>query len=321
MIDFVGLGVLLLLTLLFGFLAYRAWGSRNAILKWVGVILAGLLTLVFGLVLVVAILGTFKLNQNFNASHPVANITVERTPEQLARGEKLVTTCAGCHGTQGDFPLTGTDFTQGGPPFGTLWSANLTPGGDIANWSDGEIVRAIREGVHKSGRSLMIMPSSIYRHFSDDDMKAIVAFLRSQPAAGSPNPPANVNVIGAILTQLLPIAQSVQPPLTQPVPMPAIGVTPEYGQYMMTVAACSDCHGTDFGGGTEAPAGLGPPVGPTIRDISKRYSQEQFINLFRTGVRSDGLPLSEMMPWKDYKAFDDDDFKAMYLHLSSLPPK
>ena len=62
MIDFVGLGVLLLLALLFGFLAFRAWGSRNGIVKWAGVVLSGLLTLVFALVFVLAIVGTTRLN-------------------------------------------------------------------------------------------------------------------------------------------------------------------------------------------------------------------------------------------------------------------
>lgn len=321
MVDFIGLGVLLILTLLFGFLAYRVWGSRNAILKWVGLILAGLLTLLFALVLLVAVLGTIKLNQNYNASHPVANLTAERTPEQLARGEKLAMTCRGCHGTNGEFPLTGSNFAAEGPPFGTLWAANLTPAGEIAGWSDGEVVRALREGVHQSGRSLFIMPSSVYHNFSDDDAKAIVAYLRSQPAAGSPNPPANLNVVGAILSQLLPVALSVQPPITQPVPMPPIGVNPEYGKYMMTVSGCADCHGADFGGGTPAPGGLGPPIGPTIRDLGKRYTAEQFLNLFHTGVKSSGQPVSELMPWKDYGGFSDDDFRAMHMYLSSLPPK
>jgi cytochrome c553 len=202
-----------------------------------------------------------------------------------------------------------------------LWSANLTPGGDIKDWSDGEVIRAFREGVHKSGRSLFIMPAGVYHNFSDEDAKAIVAFLRSQPAAGTENPAANLNIIGAILSRLLPIALSVQPPITQPVPMPAIGVNREYGQYMVTVAGCTDCHGKQLGGGEPAPGGLGPPIGPTIRDLGKRYTEAQFLNLFHTGMKSNGQAASDMMPWRDYRAFDDDDFKAIYLYLASLPPQ
>jgi cytochrome c553 len=319
-IDFFGLLILLLLVVVFGYLTYRAWGSKNAILKWVGLVLSGLVTLLFALVLIVAVLGTLKMNQNYNSTHPVANITVERTPEQIARGEELATTCTGCHGTNGEFPLTGQDFTVGGPPIGVLWSANLTPAGELKDWSDGEIIRAIREGVHKNGRSLFIMPSSIYHHLSDEDVQAIVAYLRTQPPAGAPSPLPSINIVGAILTQLLPIAQSVQPPITQPVPRPPIGLNLEYGQYMMNVAACTDCHGKDFAGGTPAPAGLGPPVGPTIRDLGKRYTEEQFLALLRTGIRSSGQPVSDQMPWRDYRALSDEDLKAMYMYLTSLPP-
>lgn len=323
MIDFVGLGILLLGTVLFGYLAVRAWGSKNAILKWVGLILSGLLTLIFGLILITAVVGTISINQNYNASNPAPNLTVERTPEQLARGEQLARTCAGCHGQNGDFPLTGNDFAAEGPPMGTIWSANLTPAGELAGWTDGEIVRAIREGVHQNGRSLLIMPARIYRSMSDEDAQAIVAYLRTQPPAGTMNPPTNPNVVGALLVQLLgPVAKNAQPPITQPIAKPAAGVNMEYGEYMMTISACSDCHGVDFGGGEPPPAeGLGPPVGPTIRDLGKRYTEAQFIELIHTGVKSNGEPLPEGMPWRDYVLYPDVDLKAMYLYLSSLPPQ
>lgn len=319
MIDFVGLGVLLLLTLLFTFLVYRAWGSKRAWLKWTGIVLAGLPMLLFGLLFVTALVGTIRLNQNFNASHPVANITVAGTPEQVARGEQILTACTGCHGTNGDLPLTGSDFSTGGPPFGTLWAANLTPAGELKDWSDGEIVRAIREGVHKDGRSLIVMPSSVYRNYADEDVQAIVAALRKQAPAGQHEPEANLNVIGALLNQMLPIVMSVQPPITQPQPRPTIGANVEYGKYLTAAAGCTDCHGANFDGGKEAFMGLGPPVGPPLRDLGKRYTEAQLVNLFRTGVKADGKPAAEIMPWKEYKAFGDDEFRGIYLYLSSLP--
>ncbi len=321
MVDFVGLGVLLLLTLLFGFLLKRAWGSRNAILKWVGLVLMGLLTLLFAVVFVTALVGTIRLNGNFNASHPVSNITVAGTPEQVARGEQLVTTCTGCHGTDGGFPLKGNNFEGMGPPLGTLWSANLTPAGNVKDWSDGEIVRAIREGVHKSGRSLIFMPSGTYRNFADEDAQAIVAALRKQAPVGQPPPATNLNVLGAVFNQLIPFVMAVQPPITQAQPRPPIGANVEYGKYLVNAVGCADCHGANFGGGTPATAGLGPPVGPPLRDIGKRYTEEQFVNVFRKGVNAGGTELSPMMPWKEYGGFGDDEFKAVYLYLSSLTGK
>src|SRR5258708_7847962 len=114
MVDFVGLAVVLILALVMAWLVSRAWGSKNAILKWAGVVLGGLLTLIFALVFIGAVLGTLKLNRNYNADHPVADLKVAGTPDQIARGAKLTKIC-GCHGPT----LGGTNFfdpSKGAPP-------------------------------------------------------------------------------------------------------------------------------------------------------------------------------------------------------------
>ena len=81
---------------------------------------------------------------------------------------------------------------------GMLYAPNLTPGGDIDDWTDGEVIRAIREGVHKTGRSLLIMPSMNYRYMSDDDVQAIVAYLRSQPPTSGQTPANQFNLLDAL---------------------------------------------------------------------------------------------------------------------------
>jgi cytochrome c553 len=180
--NIVGLLILIALVVLFAWLTQRAWGSKHKILKWPALILMGLLTLVFALVTMVGAMGTFKLYAP--ASNPVANIKVAGTPEQIARGAKFAGLCAGCHSTAAKPPLDGSkdDFLSGpdAPPVGSLYAPNLTPAGEIKDWSDGEIIRAIREGVHKSGRPLVIMPSEEFRNLSDADVQSIVAYLRSQ---------------------------------------------------------------------------------------------------------------------------------------------
>ncbi|HEX7587945.1 MAG TPA: hypothetical protein VF478_06480, partial [Anaerolineae bacterium] len=109
----VGLLVLLVLVVLFGWLAKRAWGSKHKVLKWPALVLSGLLTLAFVLVFVVALMGTLKLNAP--AGNPVASVKVTGTPEQLARGQKIAGVCAGCHSTTGKLPLDGgkDDFLAG----------------------------------------------------------------------------------------------------------------------------------------------------------------------------------------------------------------
>lgn len=313
MIDFVGLGLVLILALLFGFLAYRAWGSKNNILKWAGVVLAGLLTLIFTVALVAAILGTLKLNANYNADHPVANVQVAGTPEQVARGAKLTKIC-GCHGEN----LGGTNFfdpSNGAPPVGTLYAPNLTMGGDLKNWSDGEIIRAFREGVHKNGRSLIIMPAEVFKHLSDDDAQAVVAYLRSAPPVTPDTPTNSLNILGALFINLAPF-QTVQPHITQPITRPAEGATADYGKYLADIS-CVACHGENLAGGIPG----GPPVGPNLTKIVPGWTQDQFVALIRTGKLPSGEQVTEDMPWKEISAFtSDDDVKALYAYVHGLQP-
>jgi hypothetical protein len=80
-----------------------------------------------------------------------------------------------------------------------------SPPAHLADWSDGEIVRAIRQGVHRSGRSLLIMPSSSWHNLSDEDVQSIVAYLRSLPPEGSSTPPDRLNALGAVLSLISPL--------------------------------------------------------------------------------------------------------------------
>jgi hypothetical protein len=108
-----------------------------------------LLTILLAIVIVVAAIGLYKLYAP--QANPVATVKVAGTSEQIARGAKFAAICAGCHSTTGKPPLdcSAQDFISGGPPFGSLYAPNLTPAGEVRDWSDGEIIRAIREGVHK----------------------------------------------------------------------------------------------------------------------------------------------------------------------------
>ena len=320
MFDFVGVLVLVMLAALLGWLATRAWRARNAILKWVGVALAGLLALVFSLLLVGGLVGFYRLNQNYNSSHPAQDVTVAMTAENIARGEKFVNFCAGCHSPNGQPPLTGQNFidpVEGGPVDGTLYAPNLTPAGEIAEWSDGEIMRALREGVHQSGRSLLVMPSNVFRNLSDADAQAIVAYLRSQPAAGERSPDTRIDVVGAVLVTTIFPAFTVQPHITQPITAPPEGPTAEYGGYLVSILGCRLCHGENLGGGTGEG---GEPIGPNLTAIVPQWSEEEFVTFFRTGVDPTGRNIDpEVMPWKDFSGFaNDDDLKALYAYLHGL---
>jgi mono/diheme cytochrome c family protein len=314
MFDFIGIGVLVALLALFAWATRQAWRSQQAWLKWGGGLLSGLLTLVCVLALGLALVGYYRLNARH--PNPVADLKAAGTPEQIARGEGFARFCAGCHSPNAQLPLTGNDFAADGPPLGTFYAPNLTPV-HLGDWSDGEIVRAIREGIGKQGRSLLVMPTERFRHLSDEDVLAIVAYLRAQPPVEPDTPPLQVSATGAMLLNVLPFFSN-QPPIDGPVVAPPRAATPTYGHYLAVTIGCSECHGENLGGGIET---FGPPQGPDLTRLTQRWSESDFISTMRTGERPTGGQLRDTMPWQAISAFaSDDDLKAIYAYLATLPP-
>jgi len=310
MFDIFGVSVLLLVLVLFGWLARRAWHARRPFMKWTGVIASGFLALVVGLVLGAVLLGYWKLNRTHE--NPVQQVSVVASPENVARGARFEPYCAGCHAQEIGRPMTGRDFLgEDAPPIGFFYSPNLTPV-HLAEWSDGEIIRAIREGIHRDGRSLLIMPSLVLRHLSDSDVQAIVAYLRSLSPAGSETTPNRLNVLGAVMANIAPIF-SVQSPITEPVVAPPAQPTAEYGAYLSSFT-CQMCHGDDLLGDPQFEA-------PALIHISQAWDEQQFITFIRTGIRPDGSSVDgDIMPWQDLSQFlrEDDELRAVYAHLESL---
>ena len=314
--NIVSLLVLVLLVVLFAWLATRAWRARRAWVKWPGVILTGLLTLVFAAVTVVAVLGFAK--QEARHANPVADLKVAGTAEQIARGEQLAWGCADCHSPTLDLPLGGSteNFIAGGPPMGVLYATNLTPGGPLKDRTDGEIVRAIREGLTNDGRSLLGMPSQAYRNLSDADVQALVAYLRSQPAVDNPQPARNLNIVAALFLGAGLFPTSAQAPVGA-VTAPPAGPTAEYGAYLVAAGGCADCHGIKLDG---VPPNSFVPPAPPLKPFAAGMSEAQFMAVFREGRRMDGSPVAEGMPWKNIgKTMSDDDLRAVQAYLQTLP--
>jgi nicotinate dehydrogenase subunit B len=326
MFDTVGVLILVALVALFGFLTTRARKTKHGFLKWGGTIFAGLLTLIAIALLVLALVGFYKLNERH--ANPVADVRVAGTPAQIARGRQLAHLCAECHSPSGQLPLAGNDLSGafGGLLLGTFYAPNLTPSGNIRDWSDGEVVRAIRESVHLNGRSLLAMPSRAFAKLSDEDVQSVVAYLRAQPPTGGPTPDNQFNVLGAVFVNLVNI-RTVQPPVGR-VSAPQRG-TPEYGGYMVDVLDCKGCHGLQLEGRVNR--GIGPPGGPNLTKIVPQWTQEQFMTFFNTGKLPDGsaVPVvaqpggrtGPIMPWRTLRAAaTDDELRDIYAYLHSLPP-
>ncbi|HMA21115.1 MAG TPA: cytochrome c [Gemmatimonadaceae bacterium] len=321
MFDFIGVAVVVAVALFGYWLATRSSRVRNPFLKWIALAPSLFLASVGVVLFVLALVGYWRINRPGARPSPSA-AKVEITPARVARGQQMSAVCGGCHSTKLGGPLVGRNFFEGGdgPPVGTIYAANLTAAGEIRTWTDGELIRAIREGVHKSGRSLAIMPSKAFHNMSDEDVQSIVAFLRSQPPQGQSSPPTKLNVVGALFFGLGVAETSAQPAITHPVIAPAPGPTAEYGKYLVAIAICADCHGVDLGG--RVPRLPGPPRAPNIKAIVAAWSEDGFVRTFRTGVDPANHTVLPQMPWRSISNFaSDDDLKAMYAYLRTLSPQ
>jgi cytochrome c553 len=281
--------------------------------------------------------------------------TVDRTPERLRRGEYLVETvsaCGVCHSGRdgGDFVFDGESTSlhlAGGyglalPEMGLdLWFPNLTPDArtGLGRWSDDEVMRAIRDGVSRDGRMLVpAMPYRSYRAMSDEDVRSVVAYLRSLPAVSSPAPPRPSRVRGLAGFLLARGAEHRAPAAHVSAPDPSDRVA--WGGYLVRIAGCPDCHARKTSGVMRAPADpmwmAGgawddlPGVGRVyMRNLTPdratglgRWTQEDFIRAMRTGMRLDGKRMAPPMSlyMAHWSAMDDADLKAIAEYLFSLPP-
>lgn len=321
----------------------RTWLVR--ILKWLGILIGILVVLVIGIVVYV------QLAWDRPVQREVQQMTAPKDSQAVARGEflyKYSLTCWTCHGSQGsnspDEPQAGGlefDLTGIGPPggFGYVYAANVTPDLEtgIGAWSDGELVRALREGLDHEGRLLFpIMEAEWWKGLSDEDTLALVAYMRSLPPVRNEVPPNKLSFAAKALTALGVL--KAQPAITTPVDAPTRGATAEYGEYLANHAStCVGCHSPrdpnsgqfdptrPFAGGlfpfpeegfTTTGANLTPDASTGIGD----WTEEQFMTAMRTGQRPDGTVMLPFMPYPSYSKWSEDDLRAVWLYLRSLEP-
>lgn len=255
-------------------------------------------------------------------SHAVPQLRVEPDSSLIARGAHIVEiSCVGCHGKDFRLPLSGSGENffdiPGGPKFGTLYAPNLTPGGVVGSMSDGQLSRAIREGVGQFDRALLVMPSPRFHGMSDRDLAAVIAFMRSQPAVQSHVPDRKLNPAAYLVLGLHLFETSVQLPVTREIPDVPEAMTAEYGEYLVPLLTCADCHGENLRGGKK---GQFPPIGPDLVGLVATHTLDQFERALRQGVSArDGHALDPMkMPFPIFSRLSDTDVGAIYAYLQAL---
>jgi len=305
----------LALASLFIWLTLRARRSASPVRRWVGLGAGAVFSLIFLAVSVAASRGLFLLYGPRGG--PVRDITVEATPERLARGQHIAnTSCVGCHSLNGQLPLSGGKnlSDEAGMPLGDLYTINLTPAGPLAGWTDGEIFRAIRHAADDRNRRLPVMSAQRVRNLGDEDIYSVIAYIRSQPPVQHETPPPRPSFLTVAMAgaNMLPLLPGMAP---DTIIAPAPGATLEYGKYMVRWMGCDECHGPNYTGG----GGGVLPIGPNLRSV-KNWSAGQFITTFRTGTTPFGKQLdSLMMPWNVYGRATDVELTAIHMYLASLP--
>jgi len=290
------------------FLRVAAWGLAGAVVVAAGAVYAAMLA----------------------GDHKAARtVTVDVTPvayrddeAAIAQGKYLYESrgCMECHGAgaggrqvfddPGGLQVRSPDLTRGNPA--------------IAQYRPQDWVRSIRHGVAPSGRPLLVMPSEDYNRLSDEDLCALVAYLRSlPPGLGAP---ADIHMpwfvralygIGVVrdaaskIDHRLPVSPAIAP-----------AATAQYGGYVAN--ACQGCHGAELRGGRIPGA---PPDWPPAADLrpvqggamSHYNHAAAFIAMMRSGKRPDGSEISRVMPFDSFGRMNDTDLTAIYLYLAGLP--
>jgi mono/diheme cytochrome c family protein len=270
-----------------------------------------------------------------------AEMKASATPEALARGKYLVESvgCVQCHSPvdksrPGDFPVeqkrfSGRVFTpeEGFP--GTIVAPNITPDpvSGIGQWTDGEVARAIREGVSRDGRPLFpLMNYPWYRNFTDSDTLAMIAYLRVQKPMRSSLGKTELDFPVNLIVRTMP-----QPLTESPKGLGAPGL--ERGQMLVKVLLCGECHtpmeqgqptpGYELAGGTPFRGPWGTVYAANITSHPSAgigaFSNEDLVRIFREGRNRSGRPLW-VMPWSATRNLSDEDLNSLILALRQVRP-
>jgi mono/diheme cytochrome c family protein len=291
--------------------ALRAWRLKSTVLRWTAAGLASLSAIVASLLVVLSISG---LSRAHARSAPVPDLKITATAARIQRGQAIVDSfCSACH-SKTDRLTGGRDMGKDlSIPIGSFVSSNLTPAGQLRHWSDGEIFRAIRNGIDVDGRWLVIMSYTNTGKLSDEDVESVIVYLRSQPAAGAEtvNPPDQFSLLGLVMlgSGLLPTGKPV---FTGVVTAARKAPTAEYGEYISRYQDCRECHGADLNGGKPGQVG---PIGPGLNLVTQ-WKLQEFIDTMRTGTDPYGHHLGDQMPWRFIGRMDDEELTALYEFLT-----
>jgi mono/diheme cytochrome c family protein len=283
---------------------------------------------------------------------PAPTVKFDSSPERIARGKYLndhVVGCTTCH-TERDWtkfsgPIKEEKLGAGGEPFhlgpaGILYSKNITPAG-IGSWTDGELLRSVTQGVSKDGTPLFpLMPYPHFGAMSEDDVHAVLAYIRTLKSIEGTAPPRQLNFPLNFIVRTIPRPNTYGK-------RPSLEDKVAYGKYMTDAALCADCH-TPSANGTPMPGMefAGSVVGadnwefvetgyrvraanitPDANTGIGSWTEQQFIDKFKAFETPSDATLAEheraqntVMPITAYAGMTREDLSAIYAYLRTLKP-
>jgi mono/diheme cytochrome c family protein len=266
------------------------------------------------------------------------SVAAQPAPDPVMRGRYVFGAAGGCgcHTVKGQPANAGGRKYEG--PFGTVYATNITPDPQtgIGKWTDEQIITAIRLGRRPNGERLVpVHPYPVFNGMAEEDLKALVAFLRSVPAVNRTNQPKKITV---------PLFESVFLPAwlaafaareTPPPAAPSSG--PARGEYLVrAIGHCGECHTprtvtmapdtSRFLAGT--PNGPEKAVVPNITpdpQTGLKWSEEEIADYLGSGNKPDGDVADGLMAeviqgtLAGYKDLTQEDRRAIAKYLKSVP--
>jgi len=291
------------------------------VLKWIAIVLGVFLVLVIIGASAAYLSARSRINRVYEIQPESVNIPTDS--EAIEHGKQMASfMCLGCHGEN----LGGTAFFDD-PTLGYIPASNLTTGsgGVGGEYSDSDWVRAIRHGVGSDGKPLLIMPSKGLYYLSDNDLGAIIAYLKSVPPVDnelgeySLKPLSHLLAAAGMFGEFM-SAESIDHAGPRPA-APEVGINASYGEYLVNISDCKTCHGEDLAG-SQSPE-PGAPFAPNLSPggiFSVYKSDADLISFMHTGITPYAYEVDgKSMPWKSYSTMTDEQLSAAYAFLSSLP--
>jgi len=260
---------------------------------------------------------------------PAVGQAAEPTPAAVAKGKYVFGAAGGC---ACHTPPDGVGLNAGGTKFdlsfiGVVYAPNITSDAEtgIGKWTDAQVVSAIRRGERPDGSRLFpIHPYKYLSNIADDEIAALVAYLRSVKPVRSSVP-----------TRSLKIPVPTRTIVAAPKVAPRQGLA--RGEYLAGGAShCAECHtprrfdaSTDdtkfLAGGPGPERSLAANITPHGETGIGRWTAAQIARFLRTGVKPSGQEASSLMRTvivgtsAGFKDLTEADALAIARYLKTVP--